>query len=835
MHCVDREGIWDEFFFSCENSVDIEHQQSQPRSIIKKVVDKVFLLPPSLSYLNLLGEMGIAVEEVIEKLSYGRQQKSHNDTAIKSAVESSSASSQFSIETSKLFSGSVRLKFYRRDLIPFFNLFFSNILHKPHLQVKIKTLATMTDSNELICETDDMNIGITVGSSLLGSQLFITIACRAYRDLILSTDSMIVPFSPVANCTILKFLRFLRISANCSGASSMLDEKHDIINLHFSTISALCSSSIATASDPNEKFTTNCNRGNLNQFVELMYEIIVKTHEESNRRIFNENVLSQSMAENSSSQTKLTSYLSKTILERFRLQINTCNSLIPFIVSRVSHDLALSSLSSSSSSLPSSSSSSCLSSPMSPKKRCNEPDTANDDTVVLKLTTDRFLHKCLCILSFSYDLVQRNEKNEKCGVNSMVIDSTGTALLNQIKAVINTTERQSLMSVWRQIMVKNDIELAIKPNDSPALNSTMILDKIYSSDHDNTRSKLLFLTLYISIIDTKYYLKYNNRVKKDNKKREKKNKLEDESIDLSVSKNTKVSVQIENVDFVDEFFLLCYEVLKDNDYGEILVVLTSVISLFNKAKQRSIAFYDYDGCNNSNYCDNNDINDDGKRKRHRDTCNANVIFDSTQPEGDEVHDLVTFGAADVDVTNLNVTDSHCIATEHKKGLEVGPNSNEDRKNIPTDSNISALDSNYLFSSSTAPSSNLPFHNLNDFRGEKSELLGKRNLKSPSDSEFKSHGSPLLLDYIRENVLKTTSTVGMFFSIMETRSSLFLSSTNNFKSFDINLESMIVSVHLRLLSILHPSTEYTRLYKSKLKELFQIQKCRNLATKLNVNY
>ena len=222
---------------------------------------------------------------------------------------------------------------------------------------------------------------------------------------------------------------------------------------------------------------------------------------------------------------------------------------------------------------------------MSPKKRCNERDTANDDTLDLKLNTDRFLHKCLCILSFSYDLVKSNEENEKNGANSMVIESTGTALLNQIKAITNTNERQSLMNVWRQIVVKDDSELGIKPDNCPALNSTMTLNKIFSSDYDNTRSKLLFLTLYISIIDTKYYLKYNNRIKNDNKKRGKRNKLEDESIDESVSKNMKVSVQIENVDFVDEFFLLCCEVLKDNDYGEILVVLTSVISLFNKAKQ----------------------------------------------------------------------------------------------------------------------------------------------------------------------------------------------------------------------------------------------------------
>ena len=815
MLCINQESIWAEFFSSCENSVNVDHQQSQPKSVSEKVIEKVFLPPPSASYLNLLGEMGVPVETVFEKLSYGRQQISRNETVTKSAVASSSSSSSssslFSMKTSKLFSGSVRLKFHRNDLIPFFNTLFSTILQKPHLPMKIKSLATMTDSNELICETDDMNIGITVGSSLLGSQIFMTVACRASLNFVANMDSMIIPISPVAKSTILKFLRFLRISANYSGVSPMLNKRQDIINSHFSSLSSSCSTSIAAAINhvPNEFFFTSCDSGNLDLFVELMYEIIVKTQEERNIRNLHERELSHSVEKGTSSQAKLSSYLSKTIFERFRLQINICSCLIPYIVSHVSHGLALSSLSSSSLSFPS---------PISPNKRCNKHNTANVP-LDLELITDRFLHKCLCILSFSYDSIEINAKNE---VKLVDIDSAGAALLNQLKFIIRSNDTQSLISVWRQMMTKDYSDVVMKANVSPVLNSVIISNQIYPNEyHETNRDKLLLLTVFIAVIDIRYHLKYNNRVKNEGKNERKKNKLEHENIDPSahiafpdtisetVSETVKISVQIESANFVDEFFALCCEVVMGGDCGEIVIVLTSVISLFNRAEKRSLAFHsnNNDGCNYNNHCDVNDINDDGKRKRHRYeyACRANVIFDSTQPEGDELqlHDKDMFEATDG--TNLIVTNSHCTGTKFEGGLELGPNSKEDRKNILTDSKMWTLDSDSSSSSSTVPALNLSFHDFNNVEGKRSEMMVDSHLKLPSDSEFENHSPPLLLDYLRRNILETARPVGMFFSIMETRSTLSQSSTNDKKSFDRDIAIMIASVHNRLLSILHPFT------------------------------
>ena len=873
---VTDEKLWSEFFSSCESPIDAGQRQSLSKSISENVIEKVFIPPPSASYLSLLSDMGVPVEKVIEKLSHGRQQAYYNDVLTNSAVTISSL--RKSLEKNMLSPGPVRLKFHEDNLVQFFNIMFTNIFREPHLLIKLISPYILRDSDEFIYEKNKENIMITVGSNLCRSQTFLTIACKTYIDFISEDSSTIIPFpsalSPVANSTVLRFLRYIRISANSSCIPLVMNQRQDIINSYLSNISASNLMNITTATATadtvdNTSFgylLTICNENDLKRFVELIYDVIrgiSRTHnigmsqedelihdnndDSNNNNNYNykydnnndnsndnydhyndnsnDNYNNNSNSSNNNnndnndnnkkapSQIKLSDFLSKMICERFRLQINTCSHWIPFIINHVSHALA-------SPSLPSSASTSTS---ISVSSSASTDDKSMSDThcksACSEIYFDNFLCKCLNILLFAYNChnmhISVEERDRKDGnpvdgealneTNSLVetklneLEITIPALLNQIKVHIYSNDSASLLHLWQEIKVKKTSNLVLNPSENlPTLSTT---DNCKLSD-TTTRLKHLILTILVSVIHKRYHIQYfHHNINVGGSERKKNNlDLEPKSSPTTIffDETVRISLQQESVSYVDGFFLLCCEVIKGGEYDEIVIVLSSAISLFYRANKFAIELSsnNIDKRNRNNCGDGSsssvgDVDGNGNGKRDRDRnidgmVNSVQSFDEIEAEEDlHVFDRCPstrrkYSYVPDGLGTVTTDDSRALGTEDIESI------------IQKDSESRTVSVDNLSKSITGSPSHLSFYSFENSEERNTihqctsqtdyqelnvdtQSGGRKGMKS------KVIFTRLLLDYLKKNALKIDSPIGIFLSLISTNSSSHSSATGEMKT------------------------------------------------------
>jgi hypothetical protein len=304
------QGLLSSFFLSVDNDQSTKCNGSEVENSLIDIL-RVAPVTTSVSYFGLLNDMGVPLEALMKGLFDNREQKFQNHNLIDGNMRDIDR-----LRHRKTY----RIIFHPDEYMSFFLFIFHELTHQPLLRVIMRSPAVMIQSEEFFVEKTQASMLINIGENVLSSQIFITMAFKAYSTLMKNGTT---------SSSIFSFIQSILAPATRSGIHVVSTSIPPLPLCKYQEdqfISTSCPRfpllSIEISSSYKEK--------NLLQFVNATYTAIQNMLLVCDKRA---QMQDKNDIQSSKSQQMLSSFISNSAVERLRILIGVCSHWVECIIS----------------------------------------------------------------------------------------------------------------------------------------------------------------------------------------------------------------------------------------------------------------------------------------------------------------------------------------------------------------------------------------------------------------------------------------------------------------------------------------------------------------------
>lgn len=425
------------FFLSVDNDQSTKCNGSE---VANSLLDTLRVSPDtaSVSYFGLLNDMGVPLEALMKGVFDNREQKFLNHNLIDCNMRDNDR-----LRHRKTF----RIIFHPDEYMSFFLFLFHELTQQPLLRVIMRSPAMMVQSEDFFVEKTHVSVLINIGENVLSSQIFITMAFKAYSTLMNDQDSEICG---TISFSIFSFVQSILALATRTGKHVVLTSIPPL-PLCKSEEDRLVSTSCPRFPLLSMEITSGYTEKNLLQFVTATYTAIQNMLLVCDKRA---QMQDKNDIQLSKSQQMLSYFISNSAVERLRILIGVCSHWIECIISYVAVKLQ------------------------------DASSTISESKNSLQLDSDLFIKKCCFIVMFAFNC--ESECNVVENVASSSHKISATCLSDQLKLFFQdfrhpSNERVYLSRTWKSL--------------SDGL----------KSQSSSIQYRLLFLRVIVSTIIANYY------------------------------------------------------------------------------------------------------------------------------------------------------------------------------------------------------------------------------------------------------------------------------------------------------------------------------------------